>query len=245
MTEIVVPGEHLELENNVTLGFGVYEKDGKAYANVMGLKSMSHNTLRVIPLQGRYLPKKDDLVIGIIDCVRFRGCFVDLNSPYSGYVQCDAGEFEVGDVVMVRIDDVNEVNKVYLTDARKLQEGKIVEVSPVKIPRVVGRKGSMLSMIRALSHCTVFVGRNGRIYVKGSSDQVSKVEMVLKLIEKESHTKGLTDRVKGLLEGEKPKQTKAESPRPTKTQKPTPSKTEKPKTTLVEPDKDPLAIFNE
>ena len=235
MNEIVVPGEQLQANGNVTLGSGVYKEQGKVYAKVLGLKSMSHNTLKVIPLQGAYTPRQDDLVVGIVSWVRFSGCFVDLNSAYRGYLQCEEGEFERGDVLMVRVEGVNEVNSVLLTDSRKLYDGKVVEVSPVKIPRVIGRNGSMLSMLRSLSHCTIFVGRNGRIYIKGQPKSIASVERSLLLIEKEAHTSGLTDRVKQMMEGKTAQKAMAHKTQAPKPMKPKP----------VEQIKDPLAIFEE
>ena len=80
----------------------------------------------------------------------------------------------------------------------------MVEISPAKIPRVLGRKGSMLKVIEEKTGCTLAVGQNGRILVWGDDPQ--RVNLAVKavlMIEREAHTSGLTDRVALMLEKEK------------------------------------------
>jgi exosome complex component RRP4 len=86
----------------------------------------------------------------------------------------------------------------------RIEGGKLVEISPAKIPRVLGRKGSMLKVIESKTGCTLAVGQNGRIIVWGDDPRMVNlaVEAIL-MIEREAHTSGLTDRVALMLEGGK------------------------------------------
>ena len=82
-----------------------------------------------------------------------------------------------------------------------------MHVTPTKIPRVIGRKGSMISMIKQETNCQIILGLNGVILVTGKNPVDEELAMrAIKKIEQESHTTGLTDRITQLLKEEKAKQ---------------------------------------
>jgi len=81
-----------------------------------------------------------------------------------------------------------------------------MQVTPTKIPRVIGRKGSMISMIKQETNCQIILGLNGVILVTGKDPENEELAMkAIKKIEEESHTTGLTDRITQLLKEEKAK----------------------------------------
>ena len=84
---------------------------------------------------------------------------------------------------------------------RKLKEGKIIQVTSSKVPRIIGKQGSMISMIKEKTNCQIFVGQNGIVWIKGEKveDEVLATEAILK-VEEESHNQGLTDKIKDFLE---------------------------------------------
>jgi exosome complex component RRP4 len=65
---------------------------------------------------------------------------------------------------------------------------------------VIGKQGSMVKMIKDASGCDVVVGQNGWIWIKGTPETEAKVEAIIKKIEREAHMKGLTDKIKAMLE---------------------------------------------
>jgi len=162
------------------------------------------------------------VVIGKIDDVRFSMWGVDINSPYSGILPASevfgrekkelSRVFDIGDVLFLRIVDVDEVKKVKLglkgRGMGKFKGGVIVDIAPTKVPRLIGKKGSMINMIKDKTGCKIVVGQNGLVWVKGNEDMEQIVKNVIKLIEKEAHTSGLTDRIKNklclLIDGELP-----------------------------------------
>ena len=88
----------------------------------------------------------------------------------------------------------------------KLTRGRVVNLLPSKIPRLVGRKQSMIDMIEKETGAQVEIGQNGVIWINARSiDDEILVEKVTWMIEKESHTKGLTDRVREFIRAEKQK----------------------------------------
>ena len=62
--EIVVPGEELADGMDFLPSYGTYREDNKIIASLMGVLNVDKRTLRVIPLAGKYMPKRNDNVIG-------------------------------------------------------------------------------------------------------------------------------------------------------------------------------------
>ena len=210
--DLVIPGEVLA-EDDYYSGRGTFEENGKICSKLLGLVSLRNKKVSVVPLKSKYLPKKGDVVIGKISDVRFSMWEVDLNSPYSGILPAsevfgrDKKElsrvFDVGDVLFLRIVDVDEVKKVKLglkgRGMGKFKGGIVVDIAPTKVPRLIGKKGSMINMIKNKTGCKIVVGQNGLVWVKGDDDMEQIVRNTIKLIEKEAHTSGLTDRIKNKL----------------------------------------------
>ncbi|HII39403.1 TPA: RNA-binding protein [Candidatus Micrarchaeota archaeon] len=193
---IVFPGEQVA-ERPLRLE-GCFAEDGKTYAAVVSVAQED----RVIPLKGRYLPNYGDYVVGIIKDERFSGYSVELNSPYEGQLsnRDTREEFHTGDIVLVKIMAVDEVNNAIVVEPRRLSEGEILEVESVKVPRIIGRNGSMLAILRQHTGTEIIVGKNGRIYLKGGNTTLATLA-VLKIC-REAHTNGLTDRITSFLQQE-------------------------------------------
>lgn len=190
---IVTPGEEVKgrIRNNV------YEEKGKKYSAVYGLLYKDGDYSKIVPLKGRYIPRREDYVVGIVTDVKFGGYVVDINSPYSAFLSSQR-EYDYGDVLFAKVSNVNEVKNVSLMSDRKLYEGDVIEISPAKVARVIGRKNSMLNLLKEKARCDIFVGRNGRIWLRG--ENIAKAEEAVLKIEKEAHTDGLTERITQFLE---------------------------------------------
>ena len=100
----------------------------------------------------------------------------------------------------------NEVNQIDLTtkgmpfNGGPLKGGQIVKITPSKVPRLIGKGGSMINLIKKMTQTRIIVGQNGWVWVSGRKEELERVaiEAILK-VDRESHTQGLTDRVKELL----------------------------------------------
>ena len=179
----------------------------------MGRVSLRNKKIRVIPLKSKYVPKKGDVVIGKIKDVRFSMWDVDINSPYSGILPAfevfgrEKKElnrtFDVGDVLFLRVVDVDEIKKAKLglkgRGMGKFKGGIIVDIAPTKVPRLIGKKGSMINMIKDKTNCKIVVGQNGLVWVKGNDDMEQLTREIIQLIEAEAHTSGLTNKIKNKL----------------------------------------------
>jgi len=62
---------------------------------------------------------------------------------------------------------------------RKLESGRLVRISPYKIPRVIGKDG----------------GQNGLVWISGEPAQEVIVERAIRKIDEEAHLGGLTERM--------------------------------------------------
>jgi len=206
---IVVPGDIIS-EELMKIGDGAFIDDGKIYASVYGVLDKKDRILRVIPLAGKYIPRKGDTVIGGVTGINFSSWMVDISSPYGARLhisefprRIDAEEMSryirVGDLIVAAIQDVGLAMTVDLMlkdrQVTVLHGGKLIEISHTRVPRLIGRGGSMISMIKRESKCSVFVGQNGRVWLQGTPENITLAASAVEMVVREAHTAGLTNRV--------------------------------------------------
>ena len=190
--KVVVPGDLLS-EDAKRSGEGTFVKDGRVYSLLYGLANY-RDKINVIPLAGKYIPASGDNVIGVVKDVTFSNWIVDINSPYDGLLhisefpkRIESDEMSkylrIGSSIMTRVKDVDPTMKVELTlNDRKLGQiktGQVVEISHTRVPRLIGKGGSMISMLKKEVNCNIFVGQNGRIWINGSAGDM---DLALKTI---------------------------------------------------------------
>jgi exosome complex component RRP4 len=212
--EIVIPGDLLD-SGKLKAGAGTYTQDGKVYAAQLGILSIKSNFVNVIPLGGRYIPAPGDSVIGKVIDIGPSNWLIDINSPYPAPLhvnevpwRVDFGDtarfMNVGDTLLAKVLIVDETKRVQVTmkeqGLRKLQGGQVMEISYSKVPRVIGKGGSMVQMIKNMTNTRIFVGQNGRIWLDGEIENIVFAIRAIKMIEENAHTSRLTERVKDYLE---------------------------------------------
>jgi len=200
---IVVPGE-LVCEERKKLGEHVYIHNGKIYSDCLGITNNEATTASVVPLEGKYKPVMGDVIIGIVTGERIFGYSVDINSFYQSFInKKDLRErLNTGAIVSAKVMNVNEINEVELGEVRYFYGGDLISVSPVKVPRLIGKNGSMLDVLKHGTGCSVAVGRNGWCWAKGP-----KIELLVKAIQKieaEAHLSNLTNKMQEFLAKENP-----------------------------------------
>tara|TARA_Y100000310_G_C20674425_1_gene812124 strand:- start:869 stop:1510 length:642 start_codon:yes stop_codon:yes gene_type:complete len=195
---IVIPGE-LVTEERKKLGSHVFVREGKIYSDAIGLVNDESDFASVVPLEGKYIPQVGDVLIGVISAEKFSVYLVDINSFYPSVIsKRDLREIlKPGSVVSAKIMKVNELNEVDLANPRVFFGGEIIQISPVKVPRIIGREGSMLNILKEGTKCSIIVGRNGRIWTKGGDIELLK--KAIKKIEDEAHLSNLTNKMQDFL----------------------------------------------
>ncbi|MBI2173366.1 MAG: RNA-binding protein [Candidatus Aenigmarchaeota archaeon] len=197
-------------------GHGAYEENGKVFSRFVGLAEQKNGMHFVIPLSGIYNPKKGDGVIGKVEDIIFSKWLIDINSPYQAALALNEAVdefidltkndltkyFSYDDLIFAEILSVTKTKNIQLSmkerKCRKLKGGRIIRVTPSKVPRIIGRSGSMVEMIKQMTGTQIVVGQNGLVWVRGDNEDIA-TEAVL-LIEEKSHKSGLTEDVKSLLE---------------------------------------------
>jgi exosome complex component RRP4 len=214
--EVVVPGEVLADDLGFIPGYGTHRVQNKLIATRLGLANVEGKVIKIIPLSGKYLPKRNDIVIGRVIDILMSGWRVEINSPYSAMLSSketpefiEKNEdlrryFDLDDHMVAKITNVTSQNLVDLSvrdqGLRKLRGGRIISVNTHKVPRIIGKKGSMVSMIKQATNCRIIVGQNGWIWVDGEPDKENIAVEAIYKIESESHLSGLTERMKDYLE---------------------------------------------
>jgi len=223
---IVVPGEVVAEGRDFIVGPGVRREGNQIVASRIGLIHFEGRLVRLIALSGRYIPRKDDVIIGKIKEILVSGWLVDTESAYpamlnirdavSEYVAKGsdlAKYFDINDYVVCKIINVTPQMLVDVTTKgpglKKLVGGRIIKVNPNKVPRVIGKKGSMLGMIKQATECNIIVGQNGVIWIKSSDPKMELIAVkAIKKVEEESHVPGLTEKIHTFLEKETNKKIK-------------------------------------
>jgi exosome complex component RRP4 len=221
--QLVTPGD-LIAEGDYIAGENTYAEDKKIYASRIGIVEYEDKKVNVVALRAFYIPRVGDIVIGTVVEVGFNGWTVDINAPYQAILrasdvlsrpfkpqQDELSQFlDIGDLVVAKITAYDRAHDPQLTVGEpglgKITRGQIIRITPTKIPRVIGRKGSMISMIKKETNCQIILGLNGVILITGKSLEDEELAiMAIRKIEEESHTSGLTDRITQMLKEEKAK----------------------------------------
>ncbi|MFX0038593.1 MAG: exosome complex RNA-binding protein Rrp4 [Promethearchaeota archaeon] len=233
--EVVLPGEVLtEDVTNFLPGRGTIlnKERTKIISLNIGLKQIKKNYINVIPLRGFYTPRPGDKVIALVvdkNPVKYK---CDINAKDFGQLkpkntikrgkirgfrgsgpvreETNTEKYEIGDILIVKVLSADRLNKPELTTVGKYlgkkSGGIVITIDPPKIPRVIGRNGSMIKMLKNLTKCNIFVTQNGRIWLKGES--IAHERLLIECINKiasEAHTVGLTDRMQEYIINEKKK----------------------------------------
>ncbi len=222
---MVIPGEFLS-DDEKQADEGTYVENGKVFSSVLGIASVK-DRIKVVPFSGKYIPKPGDMIIGIIKEITFSNWIVDIRSPYDGLLHISefprrieneemSKYLNLGNSIMTLVSDVDANMKVELTlndqRLRPMKEGRIIEVTPSKVPRLIGRGGSMIAMLKNETGCNIFVGQNGRIWIMGKDKGMDLAARAIFKIERETHISGLTERITRFLKEEKGQKIKEKQP---------------------------------
>jgi len=196
---ILIPGDSLKKKN-----INSYERENNYYSKYVLLVNEDKTTR----LFGYYIPEVNDVVIGKVIDVLSNLWIIDINSPYMGKLSLkDIGTdpndlYTYGDYILCQIVKVTK-NKLIDLDIKKkekLNDGLILKVDPAKIPRLIGKNSSMLNLIKENLKIDIIIGKNGRIYLNGDVNNVSKAVDIIRFIINNSYKMGLTEKVKEILE---------------------------------------------
>ena len=214
--DIVTPGEILAEGMDYLPGDNTFRDGDKVCSKVLGLVNLSGRVLKVTALGGPYILKIGDRIIGKVSDILMSGWRIDTNTAYSAVLNVkDASTryikkeedlskiLAIGDYAVVQITNVTSQNLIDITlkgpNLRKIQGGRITKINCHKVPRVIGKQGSMISLLKKHTGCEIVVGQNGLIWLTGTPQGELKAEEAIKLIEEKSHIGGLTEYIEKFL----------------------------------------------
>lgn len=198
MKKFIFPGDLIETGSNLKLN-GTYYLNGNTYSSVTGMYDDEEK--RVIVFNGPYEPRVGDVVIGVVEDIRGNGYSISIGMANNTYMSMrDIRErMSYGDIIVAKISSVDENDSsIEVVEPSMLMGGIIIKISPFKIPRVIGKKGSMLDQIKEKTNSKIIVGKNGWIWIKDGNVNLAK-SAIFK-IEKKAHVSGLTDMISKYLE---------------------------------------------
>ncbi|MEM1858326.1 MAG: exosome complex RNA-binding protein Rrp4 [Desulfurococcaceae archaeon] len=198
----------------------VYILNNKVYSDTVGVVSINEGSISVIPLEGVYVPRKDDIVLGTVADVGISQWIVDIRAPYKAILP--AGEviegftpaihnlrnyLDIGDYVLAKIAAFDRLRDPLLTikgkGLGKIVDGFVIDVKPSKVARVIGKKGSMYNVLASTTRCELVIGMNGYVWARCHDERTLEALIkAVRLIEVKAHVRGLTEEVKLLIESE-------------------------------------------
>ncbi len=213
--KVVVPGEIIVSGEDYLPGEGARREGENVVANRFGLAEISGRVIKVISLFGAFIPRKNNVVIGRVSDITFAGWVVDVDSAAQAFLPIEESPrfinrnemdqfLDIGDVVAAKIWSVQSKNMNLTMKGKglgKLEDGFIFRIIPSRVPRVIGREGSMISLIKEKTGCQITVGQNGWIWISGSSmDAQIKARRAIEFVANKVFINGLTEKVEEWFE---------------------------------------------
>ena len=214
----VIPGDVVTTgpyrpEQNVVL-------DGnKIISTIIGISEIYDDSVKVIPLTGKYIPKINDLVIGKVSSHSSLSWELDINSCYVGFLPAQdvfgrdfsahaddlTSKLKTGDLVAARIANFDRTRDPLLTisdrDLGKIDSGDLVKISPSKVPRLIGKRGTMIQTIEMATNAVITIGQNGWVVVSCDNPEgLLKAKKAIQMVNEKAHIANLTDQVTMMLE---------------------------------------------
>jgi exosome complex component RRP4 len=213
----VVPGDKI-IEGNFRPLMNVMKTGNAIIATRIGIAEAGRDGIKVIPLSGVYIPRVNDIVIGKITDHSSLSWEVDINSCFSAHLPAQDvfgrdfsparddmnRQLATGDLITARIIAFDRTRDPMLTvqdkDLGKIPRGELLKISATRVPRLIGKRGSMIQTIEQATQTRIMIGQNGIIVVMGKRlDGTQLAIRAIKMVEEEAHMSNLTQRIKILL----------------------------------------------
>ncbi|MBU0959097.1 MAG: exosome complex protein Rrp4 [Nanoarchaeota archaeon] len=209
--KIVIPGETIVKGKEFLPGEGTEKRGDEIVALRYGLAEEYNNLAKVIPLSGVYQPRRGNIIIGKVEELTFNGWVIDIGTAERAFLPLTEVPRYVDKNGLHEVIDVGEmaVAKIWGINARgidlsiksrglgKIDEGLLFKINPNKVPRVIGKEGSMIKLIKDETGCNITVGQNGWIWIKGEKiENELYAKRAIIFVTEKSFMSGLTEELK-------------------------------------------------
>ncbi|MGD8638801.1 MAG: exosome complex protein Rrp4, partial [Nitrosopumilaceae archaeon] len=163
--------------------------------------------------------KINDLVIGKVISHTSLSWELDINSCYVGFLPAQdvfgrdfsahadelTSKLKAGDLVAARIANFDRTRDPLVTiadrDLGKIDSGDLIKISPSKVPRLIGKRGTMIQTIEGATDAVITIGQNGWVVVSCENPEgLLKAKKAIQMVNEQAHVANLTDQVKEMLE---------------------------------------------
>lgn len=215
---VVIPGEIIVSGEDYLPSEGARREGSSIVANRFGLAEESGRVIKVIAITGAFIPRKNNVIIGRVTNITLNGWIIDIDSAESAFLPIDESPrfinkyemnqfLNIGDVLAAKIWSINSRGVDISLKGRelgKLEGGFIFRIISNRVPRVIGREGSMISLIKERTGCDIIVGQNGWVWIKGQTlDAQILARRAIEYVADNFHIDGLTEQVEAWFEEHK------------------------------------------
>jgi exosome complex component RRP4 len=212
--QIVVPGETVVSGNEYLPGEGAYRDGSDVVAGRYGIANIFEKHVRVIPVSGAYYPRRGNTIIGTIVDITFNGWLIDFGGAQNAFLPVaevpryvnknEMQEFlDFGESVIVKVWDVKSRGvdvSMKMRGYGKIDGGMIISIGPNKVPRIIGKEGSMVKIIKDATGCDITVGQNGKVWTSGkNTDDEVIAKKIVEFIADNATINGLTGKVENYI----------------------------------------------
>ena len=212
--QIVVPGETIVSGNEFLPGDGAYREGSNVVAERYGIANISEKHVRVVPISGAYYPRRGNTIIATVVDITFNGWLLDFGGAGNAFLPVsevpryvnknEMREFlDFGESVIVKVWDVKSRGidaSMKMRGFGKIEGGMIVNVSSNRVPRIIGKEGSMVKMIKDATKCNITVGQNGKVWISGNKieDEIA-TKKIIDFIAENATISGLTSKTEDFI----------------------------------------------
>ncbi len=198
-------------------------------ATHLGVIKKTGRGLDLIPYKNVYTPRRGDYVVGVVTAYAPNGWIVDIGASTKAFlaaqelIRRQGGErrfdpktydltqqFSIGDLIGAVIYDINAQSHAILSlnpekttvsprHIGKLNGYFVIKVHTTKIPRIIGKKGSMIKMIKENIDGDIVIGQNGVILFKGDYEKYLLLKKIINTIISRTFAPGLTGKIASML----------------------------------------------
>ena len=213
----VLPGDVIS-NGSSSLKQNVILEGDKLVSTTIGFTEINDGAVDVIALTGLYTSEVDDLVIGKIVSHNSLSWEVDINSSYRAMLPASdifgkdyspsredlSLKLIIGDIVLARIVNSDSKRPLITINGQnlgKIDDGELIKISPAKVPRLIGKHGSMIQSIEESTGASITIGQNGWVIFK-SDNPISLKNAIasIKMADLILHDDNLEEKIQNMLD---------------------------------------------
>ena len=213
----VLPGDVIS-NGSSSLKQNVILEGDKLVSTTIGFTEINDGAVDVIALTGLYTSAVDDLVIGKIVSHNALSWEVDINSSYRAMLPASdifgkdyspsrddlSLKLIIGDIVLARIVNSDSRRPLITINGQnlgKIDDGELIKISPAKVPRLIGKHGSMIQSIEESTGASITIGQNGWVIFK-SDNPISLKNAIasIKMADLILHDDNLEEKIQNMLD---------------------------------------------